>query len=279
MRCTWNEKLISVAIAMVRPKRKLARLGALIFLTLLVVVALPAAAQAHDPLFLEDQHDEPVRGPLLPDARISFALYGTLLEPQDQRGFQFEIPPGEPLEISLLVPDLEPENALPRESLPSLALTRPNQTVLVLEPSIRVQFAEPYSGTNYVRLLEHSEVGSTGTYQVRITGARPSRFTVSVGFIEAFGTPVGNMANRNSGMGALTQWYATPPPPDQSAIEPSVVEQRKSTVEAVPSSTVSSAASTVSLEETHDRNRNPLLIAGGLVALVAIALIPLVRLK
>ena len=105
-----------MAIAMARPKRKPARLGALIFLTLLVVVVLPTAAQAHDPLFLEDLHDEPEHGPLLPDARISFALYGTLLSPQDQRGFQFEIPPGERLNLSLLIPDLEPENALPGSS-------------------------------------------------------------------------------------------------------------------------------------------------------------------
>ena len=268
-----------MAIKSARPKRKRARLGALIFLTLLAVIVLPTAAQAHDPLFLEDQHDEPVDGPLLPDARISFALYGTLLAPQDQRGFQFEIPPGERLNLSLLVPDLEPENALPRESLPSLVLTRPNQTVLVLEPSIREQFAEPYSRTNYVRLLDHSEVGSEGTYQVRITGARPSRFTVSIGYIEAFGTPVGNMANRSSGTGALTQWYTTPPPPDQNAVESSVVEQQKSTIETMPSSTTSSVASTVSSEETGDRDRNPLLVVGGLVALVAIALIPLVRLR
>ena len=267
-----------MAIATARPKRKPSRLGALIFLTLLAVIVLPTAAQAHDPLFLEAQHDEPEHGPLLPDARISFALYGTLLAPQDQRGFQFEIPPGGRLNLSLLIPDLEPENALPRESLPSLALTRPNQTVLVLEPSIREQFAEPYSRTNYVRLLDHSEVGSEGTYQVRITGARPSRFTVSVGYIEAFGTPVGNMANRNSGTGTLTQWYTTPPP-DKSAIEPLVVAQRKSTIETVPSSTTSSTASTVSSEETRDGDRNPLLVAGGLVVLVAIALIPLVRLK
>ncbi|MEE3354279.1 MAG: hypothetical protein VX219_08820 [Actinomycetota bacterium] len=47
----------------------------------------------------------------------------------------------------------------------------------------------------------------------------------------------------------------------------------------MPSSTTSSAASTVSSEETRDWDRNPLLVAGGLVALIAIALIPLVRLK
>jgi len=268
-----------VAIAVPRPKRKSARLGALIFLTLFAVVVLSTVAQAHDPLFLEDQHDEPEHGPLLPDARISFALYGILLAPQDQRGFQFEIPSGERLDLSLLVPDLEPENALPRESLPSLALTRPDLTVLVLEPSIREQFAEPYSRTNYVRLLSHSEVGSEGTYQVRITGARPSRFTVSIGYIEAFGTPVGNMANRKLGTGVLTQWYTTPPPPVWSATESSVAEQQKSAVETVPSSTIASAASAVSLEETRDRDRNPLLIAGGLVVLIAIALIPLVRLR
>ena len=105
-----------MAIATARPKRKPSRLGALIFLTLFAVIVLPTAAQAHDPLFLEGQHDEPEHGPLLPDARISFAICGTLLAPQDQRGFQFEIPPGERLNLSLLIPDLEPENALPGSS-------------------------------------------------------------------------------------------------------------------------------------------------------------------
>ena len=267
------------AIETARPKRKTARLGALIFLILLAIVALSTAAQAHDPLFLEGQHDEPEHGPLLPDARISFAIYGTLLVPQDQRGFQFQIPPGERLELSLLVPDLEPENGLPRKSLPSLALTRPNQTVLVLDANIREKFAEPYSRTNYVRLLEYSEVGSEGTYQIRITGARPARFTVSIGYIEAFGTPVGNMANRNSGTGTLTQWYTTPPPPDQSATEPSVMAQQQPAIETMPSATTPFTESTAFLEATSDRDRNPLLVAGGIVALIAIALIPLVRLQ
>lgn len=282
---TWR-KIITTMVTQIdpatietaRPKRKPARLGVLIVLTLLAVVALPTAAQAHDPLFLEDQHDEPEHGPLLPDARISFALYGTLLAPQDQRGFQFQIPPGERLNLSLLVPDLRPENVLPREFLPSLALTRPNQTVLILDANIREKFAEPYSGTNYVRLLEYSEVGSEGIYQIRITGARPARFTVSIGYIEAFGTPVGNMTNRNSGTGTLTQWYTTPPPPDQSATDLSVMTQQQSAIETM-SPTTPSTASTVSLEKTSDRGRNPLLVAAGLVALVAIAFIPLVRLQ
>ena len=274
-----THQLTLTTAEMARPWRKLALLGALVFILLLGVVALPKVARAHDPLFLEEQHDEPESGPLLPDARISFALYGTLLSPQDQRGFQFQIPPGERLEISLLVPDLTPENTLSRDSLPSLALRRPNQSVLVLDANLREKFAEPFSGTNYLRLLDFSEVGSAGTYQIRITGTRPTRFTVAIGYIEAFGTPVGNMTNRRSNTGALTDWYTTPPPPNQNDTGSPPASQEKPPTETAPTSTSRPPASTASPEETGGRNRSPLLVAGGLVALAVIALIPMLRLQ
>ncbi|MBH99272.1 MAG: hypothetical protein CL467_01565 [Acidimicrobiaceae bacterium] len=262
-----------------RPWRKLTLLGTLVFLLLCGVVALPKVARAHDPLFLEEQHAEPENGPLLPDARISFALYGTLLSAQDQRGFQFQIPQGEHLKISLLVPDLAPENTFPEGSFPSLALRRPDQSVLVLKANLREEFAEPFSGTNYLRLLDFSEIGSAGTYQIRITGIRPTRFTVSIGYIEAFGTPVGNMTNRSSNSSALTEWYTTPPPPNRSDTGSPTTTQEQSAAETVPAPTSRPEAEVVLPKETDGRKRSPLLVAGGLVALAAIALIPLVRLQ
>ena len=181
------------------------------FLSLAVAMfAWPSVAHAHDPIFITDEQIEAEQGPFLPDARISFALYGTFNKEKDSRGFQFEIPEGETITLSLLIPDLEPENMIESQSLPSLVLIRPDMTVLDLLPEIRVKFAEPYSGTNYVRLLDHEEIGVDGVYQVLVNGVARSRFTVSIGFIEMFGTPVENVDNRND-RGALTRWYRTPP--------------------------------------------------------------------
>ena len=168
-------------------------------------------AYAHDPVFIGEEQKEAEEGPYLPDARISFALYGTFLQSDERRGFQFEIPDGETITMSLLIPDLSPENEIETSSLPWLTLERPDGTQVELLPDIRVAFAEPFSRTNYLRLLDHSEIGREGTYQVTIHGLDPSRFTVSIGFIEMFGTEVLNVENRND-RGALERWYVTPPP-------------------------------------------------------------------
>ena len=168
-------------------------------------------AYAHDPVFIGEEQKEAEEGPYLPDARISFALYGTFLQSDERRGFQFEIPDGETITMSLLIPDLSPEKEIETSSLPWLTLERPDGTQVDLLPDIRVAFAEPFSRTNYLRLLDHSEIGREGTYQVTIHGLDPSRFTVSIGFIEMFGTEVLNVENRND-RGALERWYVTPPP-------------------------------------------------------------------
>ena len=62
-------------------------------LFLLVIVlsmfAWSPTAHAHDPVFITDEQREAEQGPFLPDARISFALYGTFNEERENRGFQF----------------------------------------------------------------------------------------------------------------------------------------------------------------------------------------------
>ena len=61
--------------------------------SLLLVLLLTSPALAHDPLILLPEQKTPAEGPFLPDGTISFALYGSLLEEGDQRGFQFELEP------------------------------------------------------------------------------------------------------------------------------------------------------------------------------------------
>ena len=242
-------------------RKVLLGLAVITALGFLGVSTLATAAHAHDPLFLEEQHHQPGQGPFLPDGRISFALYGTLLAPEQERGFRFEIPTGERISLSLLVPDLAPENLLPQGSLPSLTLIRPDQTELGLSPNLRQPFPEPFSGTNYLRLIDHVELGTKGIYQVRVTGMQPTRFTISIGYIEEFGTPVENLANRNNGMGRLAIWYDTPPPLGQET----VTSGSQSDFELAPT------------RDSQPRRQNLRLVIGGLLLLILIALLPLIR--
>ena len=93
------------------PKWRL--LGMAGLLAALLVMTSTQPALAHDPIILLPDQREPSDGPLLPDGTISFALYGTLQGADDQRGFSFVLATGSRLELSLLIPDLEPENLLP----------------------------------------------------------------------------------------------------------------------------------------------------------------------
>lgn len=192
---------------------------ALIFLVLFGL--LPASvAKAHDPIILTSDQTSPTDGPLLPDGTISFALYGLLESPGDMRGFRVNFIEGDSLYISILIPDLAPENQLDEASLPFLELTDPSGAKTKLSVGEKVSFAEPFTGTNYVRLTELTAVATTGTYSVVITGDSPSRFTVSVGQKEMFGTPVENVPNRDLGVGGVMSWYENSSTPAAEAQSP-----------------------------------------------------------
>lgn len=176
--------------------------------TLALIGLLPASvAKAHDPIILTSDQTTPSNGPLILDGTISFALYGALDSPKDTRGFRVNFKEGDSLYFSILIPDLAPENQLDDASLPFLEITDPAGTTTKLLVSEKVSFAEPYSGTNYVRLTEFNSVAIAGTYSVMVTGDSPGRFTVSFGQIEMFGTSVENVPNRDLGVGGVMSWY------------------------------------------------------------------------
>jgi hypothetical protein len=202
-------------------------------LCLAVFFMLPAsAASAHDPIILTANQTTPDQGPLLPDGTISFALYGTLLSAGETRGFRVNFKDGDSLYLSLLIPDLPPENELDVATLPFIELTDPTNETIRLSPTERVAFAEPFTGTNYVRLLELTTLAMGGTYSVVITGAAPARFTVAVGKKEVFGTPVENVPNRDVGINGVMSWYgnspvaepSTEPATAASAVQPTAID-------------------------------------------------------
>ena len=183
----------------------------LLFVAAISVVLPTSTAKAHDPIILTANQRTPTDGPLLPDGMISFALYGSLESSGDTRGFRVEFNAGDALALSLLIPDLSPENQLANPSLPYLEVVDPDGIATKVLPTARVSFAEPFTGTNYVRLAELVGVAKTGLYSITIAGAAATRFTVSIGDKEMFGTPVENVPNRSIGVSGVMAWYETPP--------------------------------------------------------------------
>ena len=226
---------------------------------------LPAAAAlAHDPIILTENQTTPDQGPLLPDGTISFALYGTLLSAGETRGFRVTFSDGDSLYLSLLIPDLPPENDLAEAALPFIELTDPANETIRLSPSERVAFAEPFTGTNYVRLIELATPAMGGTYSVVITGNAPARFTVAVGKKEIFGTPVENVPNRDLGITGVMSWYNNSLAADPSA--------ESSTEPATAASTVQPTSSEITVP-VDDSTTNQSFIAVALVVVLALGLV------
>ena len=202
------------------------KIFSLIATSFLLVFLSTSSALAHDPLILLPDQKTPAEGPLLPNGTISFALYGSLLEGGDQRGFQFILEPEDRLNISLLIPNLQPENEQPEKKLPRLFLYRPDGSVLEGISDLYVPFDEPFSMTRYIRIFDHTEQSLGGLHQVKIVGSHPSRFTASIGYIESFGTPVENVPNREAGRTGISDWYQNPVPenpletPEEKTVAP-----------------------------------------------------------
>ena len=160
-------------------------------LTVAVLLAGTAPAQAHQPVRLTAANPTPDRGPLLVDGTVSFAVYATV-QGQDTRGFRFGLRAGQRLAAQLLIVDKAPGNALAAAALPEVVITDPRGNRTFLRPEERSPFLEPYSGTKYLYLARVSSAGVAGTYQVlvRSRSTRPVEAVVAVGFREVPGRVV-----------------------------------------------------------------------------------------
>ena len=187
------------------------KLGIVVGFMLGVFIAGSSEVLAHDPIILTPEQMTPEDGPFLPDGTISFALYGSIDGGDDRRAFSVVFQEGDRLFISFLIPDLPPENELSETELPYLELVDPQGNSVILRPDQRTPFAEPFSGTNYIRLLDWLDEAQSGMYSIIVRGSSVARFTVSVGEKEVFGTPVERVPNRSAGVAGVMDWYATPP--------------------------------------------------------------------
>ena len=231
----------------------------------------PLSALAHDPIIITDDQTTPANGPFLPDGTVSFALYGSVTRAGDARTFRVGFVEGDRLHLSLLIPDLPPENQLADDLLPFLTVSDPVGALIELRPDRRTTFAEPFSGTNYVELLDVVDVAFGGVYTVSVVGNGPARFTVSVGDRETFGTPVEGVTDRSLGIGGVMDWYDNPPP--TSAVVPSTTSSTSSTTDPMPApaSTTSPTSLTEQTSSGANNDSNAGIVA--VIALVTIAVI------
>ncbi len=191
------------------------RLVAAVAIVTVATSTLATAASAHDPIFLDNAQTTPDTGPYMPDGTISWALYGSVLDAGDTRGFEFDLRAGDELFISLLIPNLSPEVDLAEAELPTIELEAPDGTVTTITATMREVFDEPFSRTSYVTLAELREPGQAGRYRGVVAGNAPSRFSVAIGEEEIFFTDTERSGDRPSSFAEiaapLQAWYSTPP--------------------------------------------------------------------
>lgn len=194
---------------------KSVRTAVAVFGALMVTLAIAPAAGAHDPIFVTADQTTPDTGPYMPDGSISWALYGSVVEPGDTRGFEFDLRDGDELVVSMLIPNLSPEVDLADDELPTMVLTTPDGSTIDVVPTTRDVFDEPFSKTSYVTLADVRQPGLAGRYTGLLTGNAPARFSVAIGVREIFFTDTERSGDRPSNFAEISQplsvWYSTLP--------------------------------------------------------------------
>ena len=152
----------------------------LVFVTAAILLA-PAQASAHQPVALFPSETSAVKGPLLVDGTVSFAVRASFNKAGEKRGFRANLKTGESLEIQYLIVDKKPENSQKTSKLPSLVVTSPSGKKFTMKLDERTKFFERYSETNYLYLGRYSAAAETGVYSFLLTSRGKSAITIAVG--------------------------------------------------------------------------------------------------
>jgi len=175
-----------------------------------IVLWFPSVALAHDPIFVNDR-TPPGSSPLIEDGTISFAIYGTITDPDREATVRIRFAEGQTRKVELLVPDRAPENNYTDFGHLQVTIESPTQPSrrLVAGPVLE-RFDEPFSKTSYLRLLGDEGPADPGITTVTIRASEPTRFTLATGQVEKFGTAVSQY--ERVGLDVLARWYETAPP-------------------------------------------------------------------
>ena len=146
-----------------------------------------SSAHAHQPVVLLDSDTTAVKGPLLVDGTISFAVRASFNKSGEKKAFRADFKAGDALAVQYLIVDKKPENALKNTLLPQLVITTPSGKSIAIKFTERTKFYEPYGKTNYLYLSRYNAPAEAGTYSFIVTSRAKSSITIAVGDREVTG--------------------------------------------------------------------------------------------
>ena len=162
----------------------------LLALVIAFVVMGSGVAVAHQPVVLLNSDTTAVKGPLLVDGTVSFAVRASFVKAGEKKAFRAQYKDGDALEIQYLIIDKKPESALKMTQLPSLVVTGPGGFKLTMKLNERTKFFEQFTQTNYLYLGRYSGMAKAGIYSFVLTGRGKSAITLGVGDREVPGEVV-----------------------------------------------------------------------------------------
>ena len=224
-------------------------IGKFLALGLALVFFSSGAAQAHQPVVLLNTDTTPIKGPLLVDGTVSFAIRAAFTKAGEKKAFRAQFKAGDALAIQYLIVDKKPENKLKTTALPSLVITSPAGSSMTLKFTERTKFYESFGKVNYFYLARYSSVAEAGIYNFTITSKGKAEITVAVGEKEVRGDVLRGPAPSQS---------ATPsqsPTPSQSATpSQSPIPSQSATPSKSPAASQSSSGPAFTLAEVKKNN-------------------------
>jgi hypothetical protein len=170
--------------------------------------ASPASAN-HTPVQLDSGDVLPWNGPLILNGADPFFLFGVLPTAGAVRSAQMQMQAGQPLIVTLGVPDLAPENQLTTTQLPKVLLIAPDLSTTLLEPNVRIPLYADETEQDFLLLNIYQATAVSGTYSIVTIGGAPERFFVGTG-IE--GGPFNGIERATvASIDEVIAWYNTAP--------------------------------------------------------------------
>ncbi len=165
---------------------------------MLYIAAIPKIVSAHQPFTLCIEENSSAKTVTISDASVSHALYFSFTNPNQMFAIEMKLPANERLNVGMLILNQEPENTMAEKQLPYITIPSLNER---LDPIIRTSFYEPYSQTDYIRLLRYNsnQFQETQTIEILVHARAPGYFVLSLGYKEEFGNIVisGNIQQKN----------------------------------------------------------------------------------
>jgi predicted heme/steroid binding protein len=152
---------------------------ALVLLGSFLISANPASA--HQPVVLLNSDTSAVKGPLLVDGTVSFAVRASFTKSGEKKAFRAGFKAGDSVAVQLLIMDKKPENKLKNSALPTVTITAPSGASQTLKISERTKFFEPFSATNYLYLSRYTAPAEAGIYSFTVTAKSKAAVTIAVG--------------------------------------------------------------------------------------------------